>query len=477
MARQLRIFGSSTSSQFFWLAFVFVTLIVLFITYQFLVISNFSSRTDQTISHAFRMDIYNEELGHNMAFLESTEKWEERRIYRRNIEAILRKMKTLQGFTWSSSMRGFEESELLGLKVREAIDEIQISMQVYFQSKKLDYLIEAGKDPILQQIDLERKRLSGYLHESQLLVINEHRSEIESLRRLFQFSAIAILLILLVIFFFITRPALRAISSLRRELMETRDKLDRKNDEVNRLRKDIDASLKEQKKQKAAIDKMKETTFLSVQQLEDSKAQLRELLLNTLSRLKTQVKIVQSRFFSYQLESNEEVDFSSFKILLSDLNQNINELLRTSDLDDYPSENTAIDLGRLVSETINSLDKAERIIIHGNLPSIYGNEYKVRLIVNLFVEFLEAENQEVIELSSEVNSHRAKLKFDGIPNHKLRILDKLEFLDEDGKSDHLDELLVAREVLLNSGGRMSVETNGQDKLQFVIELANTKKAR
>ncbi|HBH07431.1 MAG TPA: hypothetical protein DDX92_12610 [Flavobacteriales bacterium] len=477
MAKQLRVLGSSTSSQLFWLAFIFVALIVSFNIYQYWVISTFSSRTDQSISNAFRLEIYNEELGQNIIFFELAEELDERQIYRRNIEAILRKMRTMESFSWRNTRSDFEKAESLGQKVRGTIDEIKTSTQVYFQSRMLDYMIEGGKDPILQQIDLERKRLSSYLHESQLFVINQQRSEIESLRRLFQFSAIAIVLILLVVFFFITRPALMALSLQRRDLLDTRGKLDRTRNEVENLRMHVEASKKESKRQTAAIEKMKETAFLSVQQLEQSKAELREFLFNAVSRLKAPVKSLLNRLISDQLKAEEDFDFSSFKKLLSELNQDINELIRASGLDEYRIEYTNVDLSRLASEIIDALNKSERVIIHGALPAIVGNEYKIRLVISSLIEFLEAENQNVLELSSEINRQGVKLKFAGIPNHKLRALDKLQFLDEDRKSDDLDELVVAREVLLSSGGKMSVEKNNQGKLQLVLELIDKKKAR
>ena len=93
----------------------------------------------------------------NIIFFELAEELDERQIYRRNIEAILRKMRTMESFSWRNTRSDFEKAESLGQKVRGTIDEIKTSTQVYFQSRMLDYMIEGGKDPILQQIDLERK--------------------------------------------------------------------------------------------------------------------------------------------------------------------------------------------------------------------------------------------------------------------------------------------------------------------------------
>jgi hypothetical protein len=67
-----------------------------------------------------------------------------------------------------------------------------------------------------------------------------------------------------------------ALSLQRRDLLDTRGKLDRTRNEVENLRMHVEASKKESKRQTAAIEKMKETAFLSVQQLEQSKAELRE---------------------------------------------------------------------------------------------------------------------------------------------------------------------------------------------------------
>jgi hypothetical protein len=114
--------------------------------------STFSSRTDQSISNAFRLEIYNEELGQNIIFFELAEELDERQIYRRNIEAILRKMRTMESFSWRNTRSDFEKAESLGQKVRGTIDEIKTSTQVYFQSRMLDYMIEEVRTPFCSKL-------------------------------------------------------------------------------------------------------------------------------------------------------------------------------------------------------------------------------------------------------------------------------------------------------------------------------------